>query len=64
MSLLYPKLPDKTVEASDLGWKYWDYPLVCSFGQRLREKSDESGLLYVDYVNPGKDYFVTRVRYD
>jgi len=61
MSLLYPEPPDKTVEASELGWGPGHFPMVCSLGQRLREKANESGIVYVDYVNPGKKYLVTRV---
>ena len=65
MSLLYPEgEPDKTVEASELGWRPGYFPMVCSLGQRLREMADDSGLVYVDYVNPGKKYLVTRVLND
>ena len=67
MSLLYPeKDPDKTVEASELGWRPGYFPIVCSLGQRLREGVNDltKDIVYVDYVNPGKKYLITRVLND
>jgi len=53
-SSLYGQEPDKTIEASQLGWEPGYFPMVCKLGQILREKADEKGVIYVDYVNPSK----------